>query len=270
MISKSVKQLSIVCLCLIIIACNAVRRDDNDGAPDKMPDVTVIPDAVMRDEPRSRYGNPEHYEVFGKRYYTLSSSQDYYEQGIASWYGTKFHGRRTSSGEIYDMYAMTAAHKTLPLPTYVEVINLYNDRKVVVKVNDRGPFHGNRLIDLSYSAALKLGIVEKGTAMVSVRAVNAGYKMDNQPTAQEDNNFEVNDAVSLYLQVGAFSRLSSANQLKNRIQQYVDNLVIVSTPFDGKDHLYRVRIGVTNIESADLLASRLLELGFNDVHVVVE
>ena len=101
-------------------------------------------------EPKSRYGNPESYVVFGKRYYVKDSSKGYVETGIASWYGTKFHGRRTSSGETYDMYAMTAAHKTLPLPTYVEVTNLNNGRSIIVKVNDRGRFHEIRIIDLSY------------------------------------------------------------------------------------------------------------------------
>jgi rare lipoprotein A len=136
------------------------------------PDLSNIPDAVPQVEPKSPYGNPESYVVFGRRYHTLDSSKGYVARGLASWYGPKFDGRRTSSGEPYDMYAMTAAHKTLPLPTYARVTNMENGRSAIVKVNDRGPFYGDRIIDLSYAAASKLGVVDNGTAMVEVRAIN--------------------------------------------------------------------------------------------------
>ncbi len=119
----------------------------------------------------SRYGNPKSYEVFGVDYYLLPSNQNYTERGVASWYGDKFHGKRTSSGEPYNMYAMTAAHKTLPIPVYAQVTNLENGRKVIVKINDRGPFVKNRIIDLSYAAAIKLGVVAKGTARVEVTTI---------------------------------------------------------------------------------------------------
>jgi rare lipoprotein A len=125
-----------------------------------------------RAEPRSRHGNPPFYNVFGKRYYVLSSSAAYVERGVASWYGPGFHKVRTSTGEQYDMYGMTAAHKTLPLPAYVRVTNLQNGRSVVVRVNDRGPFVGNRIIDLSYTAASRLDMLRNGTAMVEVRALD--------------------------------------------------------------------------------------------------
>jgi rare lipoprotein A len=131
-----------------------------------------IPDAVPRVEPLSKWGNPESYKVKGKRYFTKKTSSGHVERGLASWYGKQFHGRRTSSGERYNMYEMTAAHKTLPLPSYVRVTNMENGRTAVVKVNDRGPFHGGRVIDLSYSAAKKLGVVQKGTAMVEVAAID--------------------------------------------------------------------------------------------------
>ena len=131
-----------------------------------------MPDAIPRIEPRARSGNPPFYSVFGKRYYVLSSSVGYRERGVASWYGPGFHKMRTSIGERYDMYGMTAAHKTLPLPAYVRVTNLQNGRSVVVRVNDRGPFVGNRIIDLSYSAAVKLDMLHNGTAMVEVRTVD--------------------------------------------------------------------------------------------------
>ena len=139
-------------------------------APPPVPGA--VPDAVPRVEPRSRYGNPPFYEVFGKRYYVLSSSVGYWERGVASWYGPGFHKERTSTGESYDMYGMTAAHKTLPLPAYVRVTNLQNGRSVVVRVNDRGPFVGNRIIDLSYTAAAKLDMLRNGTAMVEIRSID--------------------------------------------------------------------------------------------------
>jgi rare lipoprotein A len=136
------------------------------------PAAASVPDAIPRMEPRARYGNPPFYDVFGKRYYVLSSSVGYWERGVASWYGPGFHKERTSIGEPYDMYGMTAAHKTLPLPTYVRVTNLQNGRSIVVRVNDRGPFVGNRIIDLSYTAAAKLDMLRNGTAMVDVRAID--------------------------------------------------------------------------------------------------
>jgi len=138
--------------------------------PPPIPDS--VPDAIPRIETRARSGNPPFYDVFGKRYYVLSSSVGYWERGVASWYGPGFHKVRTSTGEPYDMYAMTAAHKTLPLPAYVRVTNLLNGRSVVVRVNDRGPFVGNRIIDLSYTAAAKLDMLRNGTAMVDVRTVD--------------------------------------------------------------------------------------------------
>lgn len=144
-----------------------------DGGPSNPPDLSQVPDAVPRDEPRARYGNPARYEVFGQTYYVKDSAEGYDQEGIASWYGTKFHGRRTSSGEPYDMYAMTAAHRSLPLPTYAEVTNLDNGKRVVVRINDRGPFVDNRIIDLSYAAATRLDMVDAGTAPVRVRTVTA-------------------------------------------------------------------------------------------------
>jgi rare lipoprotein A len=138
---------------------------------ERPPPPDSIPDMVPRYEPRSRNGNPPFYDVMGKRYFVLSSGVGYVERGVASWYGPGFHKVRTSTGEPYDMYAMTAAHKTLPLPAYVRVTNLQNGLSIVVRVNDRGPFVGNRIIDLSYTAASKLGMLRNGTAMVEVRSL---------------------------------------------------------------------------------------------------
>lgn len=159
-----------------------------DGAPKQGPDAASIPDAVVRAEPKSRYGNPSSYVVFGRRYHVLDSAHGYLEQGVASWYGKKFHGKRTSSGETYDMHKMTAAHKSLPLPTYVRVTNLENDRQAVVRVNDRGPFHDDRLIDLSYAAAVKLGLDRSGTARVEVAALEP---LAATPPAEQSTDVQV-------------------------------------------------------------------------------
>ena len=146
------------------------RRDGPPADPASV-DLAGIPDAVPREEPLAESGNMAEYRVFGRTYRTLETSEGYEAEGVASWYGREFHGRSTSSGEPYDMYAMTAAHRTLPLPTYLEVVNLDNGRRVVVRVNDRGPFHDGRLLDVSYAAAWKLGMLGAGTARVRIRAL---------------------------------------------------------------------------------------------------
>ncbi len=266
-ITRSYRLALLACYALLV-ACSSVG-EKQDSAPRSAPDVASIPNAVPRDEPRSKYGNPAHYDVLGKRYYTMSDSHGYVERGIASWYGTKFHGKRTSSGEPYDMYAMTAAHKTLPLPSYVEVTNLENGRKVIVRVNDRGPFHENRIIDLSYSAASKLGVLAKGTGMVEVRAISAGQA----PTSivSEVKYPEPDALVGLYLQVGAFSTSSRAEQIKKQLQQAIGDAVLIVPLTKPEGNLYRVRVGpLANVEYGDTLASRLVDLGYNDVHIVVE
>ena len=155
------------------VAGGLFRPGEADSVPDEIPDVDAIPEPEVRDEPRSRSGNRD-YAVLGKRYRVMDSAEGYVEEGNASYYGKKFHGRRTSSGEVYDMYAFSAAHKTLPLPSYARVTNLDNGRSVVVRINDRGPFHSNRIIDLSYAAAVKLGYRNRGTARVEVRALAPG------------------------------------------------------------------------------------------------
>jgi rare lipoprotein A len=135
-------------------------------------DLDSIPDAVPRAEPRSSHGNPPYYDVFGQRYTVLPTSEGFIERGVASWYGPNFHGKSTSSGEPYDMYAMTAAHRTLPIPCYARVTNLSNGRSVIVRINDRGPFAANRIIDLSYTAAAKLDMIRAGTAFVELQTIS--------------------------------------------------------------------------------------------------
>jgi rare lipoprotein A len=256
---RRLKWIAITFVYLSLISCSSVT-EQADRAPSSPPDVSKIPNAIPKDAPPSKYGNPTSYSVLGKRYYTLSSSQGYQQKGIASWYGAKFHGRRTSSGEKYDMYAMTAAHKALPLPSYVEVTNLNNGRKVIVKVNDRGPFHDNRLIDLSYTAAKKLGIIAHGTGLVEVRVITGGEMPVNIVTKIQQKPIidTIATPASMYLQVGAFSTSTNAQQFKTKVQNQIDDQVIITS--DGI--LYRVRIGpLATIQDGDSLTSRLLEFG---------
>ncbi len=221
---------------LLIGACGVM--EERDGPPGTPRDLGHIPDAVPRYEPKSPYGNPEVYEVRGRRYHVLASGAGYRERGLASWYGRKFHGRRTSSGEPYDMFAMTAAHPTLPLPTYVEVTNLKNGRRVIVRVNDRGPFAKGRIIDLSYAAAYKLGILEEGTAPVEVRAISV-------PPA--------------YVQVGAFRDRARAGRMEERLAA----LGIAPVRVVRGKGLYRVLVGPFREEGkARRLARRLADQGF--------
>ena len=284
----------------VIVACATYRSSPKDSAPTDVQKAELPDDAVPRHEPRSKYGNPKSYVVFGKRYYTLPSSNGYVERGIASWYGKKFHGRRTSSGETYNMYEMTAAHKELPLPTYVQVTNLKNGRQVILRVNDRGPFHGNRIIDLSYSAASKLGIVREGTGLVEVRALDpSNYsahsrKVKNISSASKNNseNLEITeqeavnnkddadntDANSVaeanpqvFIQVGAFGERENANQLVNQLSALNLGEVSVSSIIKNSQQLHRVRIGpLSTIELADKTVAQLTSMGMNDHRVVIE
>ena len=161
-----------------------------DTTPDYVPDVDAIPEPEVVELPRSRYGNGPTYKVLGRAYRVLDDTEGFAETGLASYYGQKFHGRRTSNQEVYDMYAFTAAHKSLPLPSFARVTNLDNGKSVVVRVNDRGPFHDGRVVDLSYAAAVKIGVYPRGTARVEVRALSPGENARNQPadvrTAQRD------------------------------------------------------------------------------------
>lgn len=175
-VSRIALAASLIVSLLLLSACGSKPasryQQRHDSAPSHQHDVGKVADAVPRIEPRSRGGNKSPYRVFGKQYWVMPSSLGYSQTGTASWYGSKFHGHQTSNGEIYNMFSMTAAHKSLPIPTYVKVTNLNNGRHVIVRVNDRGPFHDDRLIDLSYAAATKLGYANKGTASVRVEAID--------------------------------------------------------------------------------------------------
>lgn len=211
-------------LALLIAGCSLQQAD---GPPEHLRDLSAVTDAVPRYEPFRPALNPESYRVSGKQYRVMRSAKGYRARGIASWYGRKFHGRPTASGEPYDMYAMTAAHRTLPIPSYVEVTNLRNGRKVVVRVNDRGPFHPDRLIDLSYAAAVKLGIDKSGTAPVEIRAL--------EPPAAAGRAW--------LLQVGAFTARDNADRLLQQLRRHrLPNPHLAAVSRDGKT-LYRVRLG---------------------------
>lgn len=222
-------------------------------------DVSSIPDAIPRAEPKSAKGNPPFYTVLGKRYFVLPTSNGYLERGVASWYGPGFHAQSTSNGERYDMYAMTAAHKTLPLPAYVQVTNLRNGRSVTVRVNDRGPFKDTRIIDLSYTAAAKLGMLRDGTAFVEVRAVTASQQSDHPSIAPE---------TALFVQAGAFNAEANAQKLVTQLRaQGVTNANVRGDQVNGQT-LYRVRVGpIPSVPEFDKVLARLKKLGIADARL---
>ena len=251
--------------------------EPSDDAPSQPRDVSDIPNAVPKHEPLSRYGNPASYVVYGKRYYTLPSSKGYREVGLASWYGTKFHGKRTSSGEPYDLYGMTAAHKTLPLPTYVEVTNLDNNRSVIVKVNDRGPFHEERLIDLSYTAAVKLGVVGNGTGKVEVRAIDSGTPVTTTgtvpaiaPVAAQPVSFP--EGTVMYLQIGAFSSRENAERLQEKIQAREDIKAVRVVEAPGENGtFYKVQVGpLSGSAEINQTTTSLESMGINESHPILQ
>ena len=249
--------MAVVAWAALLSACGLVP--ERDRAP-------ADPEAASCAGPKSRYGNPRSYVVRGKRYSTLSSARGFVERGIASWYGKKFHGRRTSSGETYDMYKMTAAHKTLPLPTYVSVRNLSTGREIRVCVNDRGPFHGNRIIDLSYAAANKLGIARKGTGFVEVRALGPG-SAPARATAVSARGGAAG-AAKIFIQAGAFRVAANAERLRANLATISGTPVRV---LRAADRLYRVRLGpLSGVEEADRLANALARFGYERPQIVTE
>ena len=259
--------------CSTTISRYAMRRD---SAPRTSINPQRIVNAVPRPEARSKYGNPDTYEVRGKSYRVLESSSGFRQRGIASWYGRKFHGHRTSNGDIYNMWAMTAAHKTLPLPTYVRVTNLQNDRQVIVRINDRGPFHENRIIDLSYAAASKLGITATGTGMVEIQAIDPRvYKRQQQrqrPYALQafERHRQKHTAPQMYLQLGAFASRANAVQLQQRVSPLYHS-VRIDTQKQADHPLYRVRIGpLASAEEADQMATKLEQQGFKAPKIVID
>ena len=279
-------RLSLLAIALLALAAcggNKVRGDGPPSGSSRIPDLPG--DAVPRPEPRSRYGNGPVYEVLGKRYTVMPSSSGYQERGVASWYGKKFHGNLTSNREVYNMYAMTAAHKTLPLPTYVRVRNLANDKSIVVRVNDRGPFVHNRIIDLSYSAALKLDMVKDGTSLVEVTAINFDEPSGDRPVRRsepsapppasgEQGPYRSTPAVvenRIYVQVGAFGDRANAERRLGALSLAGIKDAFIHEERAPERTLYRVRIGpVADVVQYDVLVEELEGIGITDPYLIAE
>lgn len=264
------KLMILSCLLLMVSSCSLIKPDkhqflEGDGLPEgKQLDLSKITDAVPKKEVLSKTGNKP-YTVFGEQYHPLSKAENFHEYGRASWYGTKFHGRTTSSGEPYDMYSMTAAHRTLPLPSYVRVTNQANGSSVVVKVNDRGPFvdTDKRVIDLSYAAAAKLGMIGTGTAQVLLEGIDltelkAPVVSESDPEIKEtirlDKLKEKAAIVGLfYVQVGAFTQADNVKKLKQDLASHQ-----ISSFIDKPGDLYKVKVGP--FETAEQALSRKLDV----------
>jgi len=214
---------------------------------------------VARDEPRAKNGNPPFYQVAGRRYVVLASAAGYVERGVASWYGPDFHGGRTATGEIYDMNGLSGAHPTLPLPAWVEVTNLQNGRSVVVRLNDRGPFARNRIIDLSRAAAERLDMLRAGTAMVEVRSLATAEPAPALAPASE-----------FFAQAGAFTDRDNAERLAERLRKAgIDGVSVVELQIDGR-RMFRVRAGPAgSVAEFDALIERLRVAGVDSARLAL-
>lgn len=234
-----------------------------DSAPEHPVDVSKIPDPTPRYEPKSKRGNPSSYVVWGKRYHVMNERKDFVQKGIASWYGKKFHGRKTSNGETYNMYAMTAAHKSLPLPSYLQVKNLRNGRTIVVRVNDRGPFHQDRIIDLSYTAAKKIGIIRTGTGYVEIRDITPRKKAGSKFVADPSR------PPKWFVQIGAFKNPVNANKLLGTLYAPgLPNTRVKAGDFEDEP-LYRVQLGpLSSVGEAEKVIQRLSQLGITSTKLI--
>ena len=266
-----------------LTACGPVHV--RDSAPNRMPvDPDSVPNPVPKHEARSKYGNPRSYEVLGKTYVLLKTRRGYRDRGIASWYGTKFHGQRTSSGEPYDMFAMTAAHKTLPIPCYARVTNLENGNSIIVRINDRGPFHPNRIIDLSYVAAAKLDMLKKGTAKVEVEVIDPSapaqkpqqMAVSSPPQPAEDTLQEITENESkgtpsarnrLYLQVAAYAHKANAEKARAKLIMLLGENITIHPA----DSIFKLWVGpLENVEDADRVSAKLVTQGYAQTQVVID
>jgi rare lipoprotein A len=234
-------------ICFLIVlgllqACSSSRyQQDVDSTPAYLEQINKLPEPSAKREPISRRGNAQSYEVWGETYYVQRSIKQYEETGIASWYGQKFHGHDTSNGEKFDVYKLTAAHKSLPLPSYVKVTNTANQKSLVVRVNDRGPFHDDRLIDLSYAAAIRLGFADKGTAQVKVELIAP-------PLTEGD--FQ-------HLQLGAFQAESSAVKMQLNLARLITAPVYITKDKKAGKTLHKVRIGPVSPARLDEIQNTL-------------
>ena len=258
--SSHLRRLTIALALMTVGACStATKMVEKDGAGKRI-NTTVIPNATPKSEPITIAGNKSPYEVFGKTYWVLPTGKGYKETGIASWYGRKFHGRLTSNGEVYNMYGMTAAHKSLPIPSYARVTNTDNGRSIVVRINDRGPFHDERVIDLSFVGAMKLGFADQGTTTVLVETIDteehplSTIKAPLIPKVSPKPLVPASQIASNgnYLQVGAFSDVTLARQLQGKIRPLTSQPIVVR----NQDNLFKLWIGPIsdNIELLSLKA----------------
>ncbi|NQZ24194.1 MAG: septal ring lytic transglycosylase RlpA family protein [Colwellia sp.] len=254
--------LQFVLLLLVVAACssNSGRyQQRNDSKPTRIPTTSELVDITPRAESHSRGGNKSQYQVRGKTYSVLKSAESFSQTGIASWYGKKFHGHLTSNGEIYNMYAMSAAHKNLPLPTYLKVTNNANNKSVVVRVNDRGPFHQDRIIDLSYSAAYKLGMMKTGVANVTITAITdfSVPKKVIQPKLKSPLVVKTNQRK--YIQVFATKNENLANKTAKALQ----NLYQINTIIPKNNGIYRIQMGpIGNKEQLNTILANLKKSGY--------
>ncbi|MFT7185543.1 MAG: rare lipoprotein A [Pseudohongiellaceae bacterium] len=248
---------TIFVLSLVITGCTTSRYSMKyDAGPIGEFDARLVPEAVPVWEPLSPRGNKSPYVVRGKQYQVMTRIKGYSEVGVASWYGLKFHGELTSNGEVYNMYEMSAAHKSLPLPSFVRVTNLENNLNVIVRVNDRGPFHSGRIIDLSYAAAKKLGYDKKGTAKIKLDVISPARHADNGAALQPDR-------LAIFVQVGAFSNEKAAQDLKLKAEKLArKHEIFVAKVLNQKKSLYRVRVGpVLDREGAEKIVGVLESKG---------
>ncbi|MEH6549495.1 MAG: septal ring lytic transglycosylase RlpA family protein [Pseudomonadales bacterium] len=258
----------VIAVVLLCVACGSNNPNkgrysvDQDYGPGVELDASKIKDAIPRNDPIRTAGNKSPYEIFGKTYHIMPSAKGYSEKGTASWYGKKFHGHKTSNGEIYDMYAMSAAHKTLPIPSYVRVTNLDNKRSTIVRVNDRGPFHGGRIIDLSYAAATKLGYSSSGTARVKVEAIDAtDWQARPEQKPEKEPAPQTSAAAKPWLQTGVYSDYGQAVAIKLQLESVLSQPVFIDTTSAANGERHKVKIGplVDRDEAESLIAQLLLE-----------
>lgn len=255
------RYLGLLLTVLLLASCSSLNPRVKDGPPDYHVDVSKIPNAKPVPLPLSRYGNPTHYKVLGKTYHVLHSAKGYNQRGIASWYGTKFNGALTSTREPYDMLGMTAASPVLPIPCFARVTNLENGRSIIVKVNDRGPFAPNRIMDLSYVAAAKLGYIGKGTAMVQVQTIDEDHP--NAPAVAPIHHPEI------YLQIGAFRDLANAQAQSKRSQTIMNRRTQIRVTYINNRPMYHVRVGPLNVNESDKLLLELQHHGYANAITVI-
>jgi len=256
--------LGLIALVFGLAACTTSRYSmEHDAIPQGKFDASKVPNAKPIWEPLSRRGNQTPYEVRGKQYTILPSADGYEEVGVASWYGLKFHGELTSNGEIYNMYSMSAAHKTLPLPAYLRVTNLENQKSIIVRVNDRGPFHTGRIIDLSYAAAKKLEYDKQGTARVKLEVITVPKVRVNSSGNTRGGESGQLDRISNFIQVAAYANRLAAESVYGKLMDLVGrpDVFIAKSP-NQKPAIYRVRVGpLDEMQEAESLVSKIKEAG---------